>query len=347
MITALITGCSRFSKELIECLKDNYDNETVRAIGVDCDENNILKSGVDETYIVPPITDKDYIPCLKRICTDESVDIIFPFITGELELMADNVYQFEEIGVKVSVTPKKTLRIANDKIALYDKFFEYMPRQVIIGSCLNLEQVIYEKKSEWGGCCVKLPDSCGGNGFFIIDDDKGNDLRLVNKAYVPTYRTCEDAICVIRNYIESCNQTKIRRVILQEYIEGADYSVCALADHGKTLYMQGYVGYKMSYGAVMNGKIEDNEAAYKIAKEVIETLKLDGNVCLDFILTDGICYLLEVNPRLNATLPFIAKAGLNLPYLRARQLLGFHGEPILPPVMKELRMEKYYEARYF
>ena len=97
----------------------------------------------------------------------------FPIVREFLNALG--IYQFEEIGVKVSVTPKKTLRIANDKIALYDKFFEYMPRQVIIGSCLNLEQVIYEKKSEWGGCCVKLPDSCGGNGFFIIDDDKGND----------------------------------------------------------------------------------------------------------------------------------------------------------------------------
>ena len=43
----------------------------------------------------------------------------------------------------------------------------------------------------------------------------------------------------------------------------------------------------------------------------------------DFILKDdGSAVLLDVNPRLTAALPFIAEAGINLPYMRVMQLLG-------------------------
>ena len=104
----------------------------------------------------------------------------------------------------------------------------------------------------------------------------------------------------------------------------------------------------MAFGSAMFAGIKQNEQALAIAKQIIADTWLDGNVCFDFILKeDGSVKLLETNPRLSASLPFIAKAGLNLPYLRCRQLLGYDVENIHPEINYKLRMSKNYESEYF
>lgn len=101
----------------------------------------------------------------------------------------------------------------------------------------------------------------------------------------------------------------------------------------------------MVCGAVMSGEIKRHERAYEIASKITKELELDGNMCFDFIIDDDAAYLLEVNPRINATLPFVQKAGANLAYLRCLQLLG---HSIIPPKIKYgIKMKKYYESEYF
>ena len=343
MITIMITGCGRFSKELIDVLKENNDNEPVRIIGVDCDEGNILKTDIEKAYIVPKITDKEYINVLRNICIDEKVDIIFPFITAELPIISRHVDEFKTIGVKVSVSSPESIDIANNKCKIYELFGEYMPKQAIVKKASDVCKFISNFNSFNDTICFKLADSCGGNGFFICHEQKGKDIRLINKNGTPDYRTISEAF-MLAEKSES-------PVIVQEYIKGTDYSVCALAEHGEVIQRLGFAAYKMSYGAAMNGEIKDNDKAYEITEKVIRELNLDGNVCLDFIIKDDECYFLEVNPRLNATLPFIAKAGLNLPWIRVKQLLGKpiprRNEMQTLPIHYGLKMEKYYEARYF
>ena len=56
---------------------------------------------------------------------------------------------------------------------------------------------------------------------------------------------------------------------------------------------------------------------------------------------------MEINPRLTATLPFIAEAGLNLPYLRIAQLLGEDISGQRFDINYSLKMSKNYESEYF
>ena len=84
---------------------------------------------------------------------------------------------------------------------------------------------------------------------------------------------------------------------------------------------------------------------------MVQKIELDGNACFDFIIRDTDKrevepVLLECNPRLSATLPFIAKAGADLAYLRCKQLLG---EPFDTDVDFQygLKMAKYYECFYY
>ena len=201
--------------------------------------------------------------------------------------------------------------------------------------------------------CCKISGKCGGTGFCIIDNEKAYDISLFNRCGVNRYISDQDLYKIIENG---------NRVILQEYVEGIDYSVCVLADHGRILDMVGYAGFDMEFGAVVNGQIVTNRNAFEIARKIVEDLKVDGNACFDFILEGGKSRtemshmqnapvkLLECNPRINASIGFCWKAGVNLVYLRCKQLMGELEEKdfLAESNIKEgLRMQKYYESEYF
>jgi len=112
--------------------------------------------------------------------------------------------------------------------------------------------------------------------------------------------------------------------------------------------MLGFEASLMAFGSAMFAEISENEQAYDIARKVTKDSGLDGNACFDFMKRkDGSVKLLEVNPRLSASLPFIARAGLNLPYLRIKQLLGRDFTSRQPEINFKLRMSKNYESEYF
>ncbi len=336
----LITGCGRHSKGLVQALKNNIDGREVEVIGINNIPANILRSDVDEAIIAPPVTAPDYIDWLLELCTKERVDVILPYITAELPILAANREKLEATGTKVSVASERTLMVANDKVELARMFPNIMPRQAVVRSGREVRSFA-RKMGYYSGkpLCCKLADKCGGTGFAILDEKKYLDIGSFNKVGVNRYISLSQ-LCEIADKVDA-------DIILQEYVDGIDYSVCVLANKGKTEIMCGFAGYAMEYGAVTQGEILENHKAYSIARDVTEALELDGNACFDFIVRpDGQPVLLECNPRISATIPFIAKAGADLVYLRCKQLLG---KPIDNNISLDygLKMVKYYDAYYY
>lgn len=353
-LTVLITGCSKHSKEVVDCLVQNEDGREVDVVAVDMDENRLLKHGTKYQYVAPPITDEGYIPFLKNVCEETHTDIIIPYITAELELMARYKKEFEEIGVKVSVASKESLEILNNKEKFGEMFQRYAPGQCATDDVHTAKIICEAHKNKKMKLCCKISGKCGGTGFCIVDNEKAYDISLFNRCGVNRYISDQD----LYKIIEAGN-----KVILQEYIEGVDYSVCVLADHGRVLDMAGYAGYDMQYGAVVNGQIVTNQEAYDIAQFIVRKLGVDGNACFDFIL-EGMTSksdirdlqkahvkLLECNPRINASIGFCWHAGMNLVYLRCKQLMGeLTSDEIVTSNLRlkeGLRMQKYYESEYY
>lgn len=343
MTGIMITGCSMHSNDLINELRDNYNHEPLHIVGINAAETALLRKGVDAGYVVPLITDTDYLPTVLDICIKEKVDVILPFITAELPIMAVNRQVFEEHGIHVSVSSPESLAAAGNKIALAEKYPGLMPRQMVIHELCDIhefaERIGYPQKK----FCCKLPNRCGGVGFAIVDETLGRDLTIYNKFGINRYITK-----VMLETLVAEAMVHGETVILQEYEEGTDFSMCCLADHGKLIHALGFEASLMAFGSAMFAEIAMNDEAIRISRQIIQDTGLDGNCCFDFILkADGSVKLLEVNPRLSATLPFIARAGLNLPYLRVRQLMGDDVASLKFPIEYRLRMSKNYESEYF
>lgn len=340
MTGVLITGCSMHSADLINVLRDNYDGEEIHVVGINCEDTALLRKGVDAGYVVPRITEPDYIPTVIDICKKEHVDVIFPFITAELPIMARAKAQIEAEGIKVSVSNERSLELAGDKVFLGKMYPELMPKQAIVKDRADCEAFAKSVGYPKMNICCKLPNRCGGLGFCVVDEDKGLDMTLFNKFGLQRYITFDMLVTLVEHTSET--------VILQTYEEGLDFSYCGLAQNGELLYGLGFEASLMAFGSAMFANIAQNQMAEDIARRIVEDTGLDGNFCCDFILKeDGTVTLLEVNPRLSATLPFIAKAGLNLPYLRVVQLLGRDIKGMTFDINTRLRMSKNYESEYF
>lgn len=337
----LLTCCANHVKERVDSLKQNDDGVKVGVYAVNCNPDNLPPKGIVDDYaVVPPITADTYLETILHYCKLWKIDIIIPTATIELKMMAESKQFFKEHGVIVSVTSPECIAIANDKMALQRRYSSLMPYQSTPQTNDDTAD-FYRLLPKDSRLCCKLSDHAGGNGFAIVDDERASDITLFNKFGENCYISKATLLEVIER-----NRGK---VILQEYIDGADYSVSVLAVNGTVSHIVGYIGYQMSYGAIVNGEIKFNEKAYAIATQITQELGLDGNACFDFRIKDnGEVVLLEINPRVNASLPFVWQAGVNMLYLRCKNLLGDYSDVNSVYKIKfGLKMKKYHGSRYF
>ena len=154
MIRVLITGCSMHSYDLIRALKDNYDGEEIYVVGINCDDTALLRKGVDAGYVVPRITEESYIPTVIDICEKEKVDVILPFITAELPIMAENRELLESHGVKVSISSMESILASGNKVELAKHYPELMPKQMLLESLFR--RFSYEVDTKTGPLTLSL-----------------------------------------------------------------------------------------------------------------------------------------------------------------------------------------------
>lgn len=336
-INVLMTCASMHSKGMIKSLIENEEDE-IHVYATNSSFADLPPNGVcDKTFVSPSITSSSYIDFILDICHQYKIDIIVPCVTLELEFMAKNKMIFENHGIKVSVSSLESLQVANNKIELYKRFEDFMPKQCLP---VNGDEAINFALKYNGKVCVKVANQCGGKGFAIVDNEKALDVMLFHRFGVKHYITTD--------MLKSIADTPTQDIILQEYINGKDYTVSVLAEKSNIVNMVGYVGHIMEFGSIMYGEIMHNNMAYTIAEKVIRDCNLDGNVGIDFILKeDGSVVLLEVNPRINASLPFVKEAGCNLLYGRCKMLLGDYNASRNKEVKVGLKMKKYFETEYF
>ena len=112
-------------------------------------------------------------------------------------------------------------------------------------------------------------------------------------------------------------------MLVMEALPGAEFSIDLVADHGEILYMAARQSNSITASIPMESTLFHDEEGYQIARNVIKLLRLDGNADLDFKYDkNGRPVLMEINPRLAATMRIFKEGGMNLPYLRVKQLLG-------------------------
>lgn len=325
-ITVLLTASgSQFAPGIIKCLKKNGERE-IRVIGADMSNDPSNKYLVDSFYCVPSTSSPLYIDNVLNICEKEHIDILLPQMSAELPLYLDNIKKFEEIGTRVSMTASPNVNIANNKLRL----FEFMkkndietPRFAGVHSFAEFKNGLFEIGYPYKPVVVKIPESSGARGVRVIDEGKSKYEIFAHEKPTSVYVSYEDMKSILLDAEKSLGKGFFPELMLMEYLPGDEYDIDLLAEDGRVLYTAGRRNPEIVMSISQTSILERNEHAERIADKLVEALKLDGNLGFDFKFDEnGETQLLEINPRIDATVSIFAAGGLNLPYLRVKQLLG-------------------------
>lgn len=319
-ITVLYTACGAiYTPAFIDCLKDNGERN-IRIIGTDMNYDESILPLIDKLYVTPKANENGYIDSLIDICKKENVDVLIPGMSNELLGLLDRKNEFEIIGTKVSLSNRESIEITTDKYRFYSflkdnklpvpKFSLIKCSDDLIAAC---EFCGYPEKP----VCVKATNLSGSRGIRIINPNVSRFDVLFGEKPNSLYTTIEELLATLRE------RSDMPRMMAMEYLPGIEGSVDIIADSGNVIYA-GYRESTVNLASIPQvAEVKNNPEAIEIAKKVCEILKMDGNADFDFKADEnGHPILMEINPRVAATMKIFKQAGMNLPYLRIKQLLG-------------------------
>ncbi len=319
-LTVLVSACgAQFMPGLVDCLKNNGERN-IRIIGVDMGTDQTVLQLVDAIYQVPRASAPTYVDCLIDICEKENVDVVLPFMSAELIPLIDRKADFEAIGTKVSVSDKHSVEITTNKYKFYvflkeqglpvPKFAHVRTAEELIPAC---EACGYPNNA----VCVKATELSGSRGIRIVKPGVSRFDILFGEKPNSFFTTMDDLCATLRE------KDNMPEMMAMEYLPGMEGSVDLIAENGKILYMAYRESTVNLHSIPQVGELKDNPEAYEIAKKVIKALGFTGSADLDFKNdAEGHPVLMEINPRIAATMRIFKEGGMNLPYLRIKHLLG-------------------------
>lgn len=303
-MTKLLFTCAlgEYMKGTLDCFRNNPDGADFFIEGTDMAPMEFNAVGLDCFFQVPSCTDQHYIDNILDICQREKIKALFPMNTNELELFETAKDKFAEIGTTVILT-SGLLGIANDKIRMNLFLSKHGINQPLTRTaCTYNDYQTVSAKNPETQLCVKLPKGCGGRGFRVIGDEE----YIKERSSPVNYISQSELMKMFGDFNEV--------FMLQEYLPGIEYTVDVLSVNGKVV-----AGATKRNGDVEGiahrSEIVPNGEAFDQCVKACAVLKLDGNVGFDMKENaDGVPYIIDINPRLTATVSLVQKAGLNLPY---------------------------------
>ncbi|MEK3725215.1 ATP-grasp domain-containing protein [Paenibacillus sp. FSL H8-0034] len=237
----------------------------------------------DTHFIVPRVTDHNYIMELLRICQLGDVDIIIPLIDTELVIFSENRHVFEEIGVKLLVSSKELNEIASDKTKTY-KFFQ---DKHISTPKVYSEDELHKKQYEFP-LLIKPFDGSSSKGVVKINNEK--ELYFF-KDYIPN-------------------------AMVQEYVVGEEYTVDVMVDfNGNIRTVVPRLRLETRAGEVSKGVTKKDHEIIAAVQHVVKVLPgAVGCITLQcFKKENGEITFIEINPRFGGGIPLSIEAGANFP----------------------------------
>lgn len=341
-ITVLMTGAGApgaFS--IIKCLRANGERE-IRIVGTDMNPNAGCRDMVDSFYVVPAATSDSFVGAILEVAEKEGVDVVLPIVTKELMPLSLGRHLFEEKGIKVAVIEPENLALINDKAALL-RFCEDndipTPRFTVASTADDVERALDEFDCSKNPVYVKAALGNGSRGVRFIDPTKSKyDLFFNEKP---------NSACMTRDAIVEALRERddIPVMLVMESLPGVEYSADLIAVKGKISCFAARRSPVVSSSITLESTVVDEPRIFETCRRIVELLNLDGNIGFDFKAdSEGFPQILEINPRLTATVALNAAAGLNFPYLSLKHALGEK----LPSVEPRygVSVTRRYEERY-
>jgi carbamoyl-phosphate synthase large subunit len=323
--TVLVTASgSVVGQGIIKCLKlanANGGGMTYRIVATDASP---LAAGLyrgDSGVLVPPASDPGYVNSIVDICRRENIRAVFVGSDEELYPLSMAKKMIEsESGAKVIVNPVKVLDTCCDKWATY-VFLKENGLPTAESAIPEAEESFYD--------IVKFP--------VIVKPRGGHGSIDVHLAH--TMEEAENAKAQI--------ERSGGRPMVQEYLgdDANEYSTgVTISSDGKSVLSSIAMRRTLKGGQTYKAFIDDFDEVRESAEEAILKLGASGPVNVQSRIADGVPKVFEINPRLSASCPMRAVAGVNEPDILYRNFVL--GEAIEVRKYQKLVSMRYWNEVY-
>jgi len=291
---------------LIRALRDNGERE-VRVVGTDMSERAIGRHLCDAFHVVPAGSDPAYADTILDLVARESVDVVLPQSSFDLEGLAGRRGEFP---VPVLVSSPDTIHRSNDKAESYALLQRIGVRTVEFRRVAGAEQVDAAAR-ELGyperPVCFKPVFSSGSRGFRILDPTVDRAHQLLHERPGSVAMTLDDATALLDG--------DTTELLVMELATGGERTIDGIADGARVVLGHPKTREAMRAGLAMYFVTLDDPELMEIADRIVRELRIEWFFNIQLV-GDRV---IEVNPRIST---IVYQEDLNLPWLGVKRALG-------------------------
>jgi carbamoylphosphate synthase large subunit len=255
---------------------------------------------------------EEYVAWCLAFCRQHAVDI---FVTGkEARLIIAAEAQFAALGVRVlSAGSADTLQLLHDKARFYATVNcpqAPPPEAIAVHTVAEFDAAYAALRGRYPKLCIKPSQSIYGLGFAVIDEQRScAELLIAGVQYHIGLTDLRAGLALLPEF---------RTMLVMEYLEGREYSVDCVGDHGQL--MAAVPRKKPQSSAATGQRIDLHADILAACATLAASYGLNGCFNVQFRETGAQPRLLEINPRMSGGISMACAAGPNLPYIA---LAGF------------------------
>lgn len=269
----------------------------------------------DKAYLVPLISDPDYIPMILDICKKEQIEAITTLIDPEIMLLAKHREEFEKLGVLVLAPYEETAKLCFNKYELYRFLTEHQINTIrTFGTFEEFEDAFRAGEIAFP-VFVKPREGSGSVGARKIET-----MELLRQV------TEED-----------------KSLIIQELMTGKDLDADVYVDTVSHKPVAMFSKRKLSTtigGANKTISFKD-ETLFAFIKSVLSVMQFNGPLDMDFFYQNGQYYLSEINPRFGGAYLHAYGAGVDFVKLIAENIKGNENKENIGDYEEDIIMMMY------
>lgn len=313
----LILSCGTRNK-IVQYFKRELNGKGI-VIATDCSELAPALYEADKHYIVPKITDAEYLDVILSICRENNVKAVLSLIDPELSLLAKHKQKFLEIGTTPIVSELDVVDMCFDKYKMY-KFLVQNGFQSP-KSYINKEQFYADVETG----IINYP--------VFVKPVKGSASININKV------TTKEEIELLFS--------KYDNLMIQEYMDGkefgADVYIDIISNEPVAIFTKEKL--KMRAGETDKSVSIKDDKLVNLIQMFVKKARFKGVIDIDVFKIHDEYYISEVNPRFGGGYPHAYESGINFPKMIIKNLNGIVNRDVNNLYKDNVYMLKYNEVK--
>ena len=237
----------------------------------------------DKYYIVPKMTQPEYLDVIFDICKKEKISGVLSLIDPELSLLAQNEKKFEDIGVKVIGSSYELCEMSLDK---YEMFL-WLNRNGYncAKSYMDKEEFYKDIDNE----TITYP--------VFVKPARGSASIAISKVYD------KETLELLFAHDEG--------LMIQEFLNGQEIGADVYIDmlSGEIVSIFTKIKIKMRAGETDKAVSFKDDKLFALIKKFVSEAGYRGQIDIDIFDVDGEYYISEVNPRFGGGYPHAYECG--------------------------------------